>query len=395
MTILFVLIVHIVRSFIPFETYINLTITCLLWSFLIVILFKDVVIKKITVFLLYFVALTAADVLGRFIIAILLNTTNSHKSPIGIQRYVGMTIIGILTFPFLSCISMFANRKKGIVTLKYWVMMLLFPVFSLFIVVFTDTFIIMSGTSDIDCFFFLSIIIVGLIYFNMMVFEFIDSYSTKLQLETAEQLIRQQEENYHLLEINERELRKLRHNINEHIAVIQSIVDNNPASESNELMQSIKKLASLPTSITYTNDATLDSILNIECKKATEEGIQYLVKTQNISDPINIAPLDKSTILCNAINNAIEACQVVSSEKFIVIDIASNNNVVKICIKNSSLPITIKNNSIITSKPDIFNHGFGIESIRMALKKYNGIFNISYINGVAKCTIVADNPKLQ
>lgn len=390
--IAFVLLVHIGRSFIPFETYTNIAITCLLWSILAAVLFKDIIIKKITVLLLYFVALTAADVLGRFIMAILLNTANSYKSPVGIQRYVGMTVIGILLFAFLSCIAIFSNRKKEAITLKYWLMMMLFPIFSLFIVIITDTFIVMSGTGDIRCFILLLVIIVGLIYFNMMVFEFIDSYSAKLQLETAERLIKQQEENYHLLEINERELRKLRHNINEHIAVIQSIVDNSSVSESKELMQSVKKLASLPTSITYTNDATLDSILNIECKKATEKGIQYLVKTQNIAEPINIAPLDKSTILCNAIDNAIEACQSLS-EKFIVIDISSDINKVKICIQNSSRPLTVKNNLIVSTKADHINHGFGIESIRMTLAKYNGIFNITYGDGIAKCVIVADNQK--
>ena len=388
-----VLLIHIGRSFLALNTYLNLVITFILWSILITLLFDGVGIKKFTVMLIYFFVAIVADTLGRYIIALVLHTANSYTSPKGIERYVGMTIMCILTFSLLSIIAVFSNIKKKTISLKYWVMIMLFPLFSLFIVVTADKFIVMSRTNDINCFILLLITIVGLIYFNIMVFEFIDSYSTKMQLESARQLIRQQEENYHLLEINENELRKLRHNIDEHMAVIQSMIDNNAISESKDLTQSVKRLSLEPTSVTYTNDSALDSILNVECEKAIDKGIQYLVKTQNITTPINISPIDKSTILCNAIDNAIDACQSLS-EKFIVIDIASNASTVKICIKNSSPPLNIKNHTMFTTKTDILNHGFGIESIRVTLKKYDGIFDISYNDGIASSVIIANNPKI-
>ena len=74
-----------------------------------------------------------------------------------------------------------------------------------------------------------------------------------------------------------------------------------------QFIKSLKGLSELPLSVIYTNDITLDSILNVECKKATLAHIQYSVKVQNITEPLNISPADKSTILCNVIDNAIEA----------------------------------------------------------------------------------------
>ena len=194
-----VLLIHIGRSFLALNTYLNLVITFILWSILITLLFDGVGIKKFTVMLIYFFVAIVADTLGRYIIALVLHTANSYTSPKGIERYVGMTIMCILTFSLLSIIAVFSNIKKKTISLKYWVMIMLFPLFSLFIVVTADKFIVMSRTNDINCFILLLITIVGLIYFNIMVFEFIDSYSTKMQLESARQLIRQQEENYHLL----------------------------------------------------------------------------------------------------------------------------------------------------------------------------------------------------
>lgn len=43
-------------------------------------------------------------------------------------------------------------------------------------------------------------------------------------------------------------------------------------------------------------------------QKAAASKIQYTVKVNRITEPLNIIAADKSTILSNAIDNAIEAC---------------------------------------------------------------------------------------
>lgn len=104
----------------------------------------------------------------------------------------------------------------------------------------------------------LIVIVVGLLYFNIAVFEFIDNYSAKLQLKTAEELIKMQEENYRLLEMNEKDLRALRHNISKHMSIMQNMLERNNISETQEFMHSLKSLSALPLGIVYTNDITLD-----------------------------------------------------------------------------------------------------------------------------------------
>ncbi|RGF87959.1 GHKL domain-containing protein, partial [Firmicutes bacterium AM55-24TS] len=209
--------------------------------------------------------------------------------------------------------------------------------FSLFIVICTDAFILLANIHSIKYIILLLIIALGLLYFNTVVFEFIDSYSSKLQLEAAKELIAAQEENYRLLENNEATLRILQHNINKHMGIMNNIVSNN-SSAAKEFAQSLKDLTAVPLGIVYTNDMILDAILNLECKKAAAAKIQYTVKINHITEPLNITSTDKSTILCNAIDNAIEACYQVN-EKFIIINIASDKQYIKVQIENSSLPI--------------------------------------------------------
>ena len=373
--------------FIP--TYINFGITFALWIVLLIILFDGSPIRKALMISIYFVIFIVCDMLTRFTVASILNITYSTSSPTGLERYLGMVISLILNFVMIYSVSLFIRKRQTTLSLKYWIMLLLFPLFSLFIVICTDALILLANIHSIKYIILLLIIVLGLLYFNTVVFEFIDSYSSKLQLEAAQELIAAQEENYRLLENNETTLRILQHNINKHMEIMDNIVSNDmPAAK--EFAQSLKDLTAIPLGIVYTNDTVLDAILNLECKKAAASKIQYTVKVNRITEPLNIIAADKSTILSNAIDNAIEACYK-TREKFIIIDIASDKQHIKIQIENSSLPIKIKSNTILTTKKNTALHGFGLKSIKQTIKKYNGYLKISYKDGITTLIILMDN----
>lgn len=390
-TITLISTIHILRSFVLIPTYINFTITLALWSVFLIVLFDGTVIRKLIILLIYFVVLIICDILARFITASILDVAYNTLGTTGLQRYIGMAVNLLLNFTMIYSISLFISRKQTTLPFKYLIMLLLFPIFSLFIVISADALMVIANIHDIKYIFMLLIIIVGLLYFNTVVFEFIDSYSSKLQLAAAEELLAKQEENYQLLESNEATLRILRHNINKHMEVMKNMIDSHNISEPKEFIKSLNNLSSISTGIVYTNDITLDAILNVECKKAVSAQIQYTVKVNRITEPLNIQSADKSVILCNAIDNAIEACSKVD-EKFVIIDIASDKQYIKICIENSSLPIKIKNNIIPTTKKNVLYHGLGLKSITQTIKKYNGRLNISYDNGITTLTILMDNP---
>ena len=389
-TVIIISTIHIARSFIPIPTYINFSITFALWCVFLILLFDGSYIRKIIMLLIYFVIVVLCDILVRFIVDFILGIAYNTLSTTGLQRYLGMALNLLLNFVMIYSVSLFVSRKQTSMPFKYWIMLLLFPIFSLFIIISTDILMVLANIHDIKYIFLLIIIIFGLLYFNTVVFEFIDSYSSKLQLKAAEELILKQEENYELLARNETTLRTLNHNIHKHMAIMQNMIDNHYVSEPQEFTQSLKSLSALPLGIIYTNDITLDSILNVECKKATAANIEYTVKVNHIVEPLNILPADKSTILCNALDNAIEATSKMA-EKFVIIDISSDKKYIKICIENSSLPLRTKDDVILTTKKNAFLHGIGLNSIRQTIKKYNGRLNISYDNGITTLIILMDN----
>ena len=152
---------------------------------------------------------------------------------------------------------------------------------------------------------FIAVLVLG--YINVMIFDFFDYYEKGLQAQTLDIILKSNEENYRILEENEKELYILRHDILKHMTEIKEmlIAGNHEAAE--KYVEDINNIVLKHTSISRTGNLVLDTILNIENKKAIALGIKYDVKL-NISENINVSSVDLSRILYNAIDNAIEAC---------------------------------------------------------------------------------------
>ena len=89
-------------------------------------------------------------------------------------------------------------------------------------------------------------------------------------------------------------------------------------------------------------------------------------------------PEDISIIFGNALDNAIEENEKLPLEdRYINISLVYDTSL--IC-KISNACRCKKINILKTSKTDKSNHGFGIENIKSALEKYNGIINIEQTN---------------
>lgn len=385
------MLIHIFRSFYIKTTYPNYLITILLFTCVALLLYKDSVVKRLGSFFLYFFVMLSSDVLARSLLSVMFNISNTPMQHyMGPIRYIGMSIVSIITFTILSLVSSFIKKRSAQVDLRYWIITALFPIFSLFIVVSCDIFLIISGTSNVNHAALLSAIMLCLLFFNAILFDFMESYSARLQLEKANLLISQQQENYNNIQISENELSRLRHDILNHISTMETMLSESKIKDAEKLLEDLKKSPQLSKSLVYTNDSALDAILNFNFKKAEKLGVKYLVKTNGMTTQINMTPLDKSTVLSNALSNAFEACESME-EKFIVVSIDSDKSKFRICIENSSLPPKKSNGFLVTTKEDFKNHGYGIANMKSTIEKYNGNLTISHKDGITTLIMMGNN----
>lgn len=122
-----------------------------------------------------------------------------------------------------------------------------------------------------------------------------------------------------------------------------------------------------------TGNEGLDAALIKTIPKCREQGISFCYSVLGRLSHIN--SVDFGVLMDNLLNNAIEACQKVSSDKLIDLTVRNMETGIVLYLTNSISESVLKNNPKLKShKPEHGYHGFGIESIRRIVDKYSGTY---------------------
>ena len=127
----------------------------------------------------------------------------------------------------------------------------------------------------------------------------------------------------------------------------------------------------------YSGIATVDFILNYKENAGRERGISFQIEANVLFCPLKESEM--CILLGNLLDNAIEACVAYPGEKRLAVKVVLEE-VLFFSIQNTCNPVTIQNNCIATTKPNPHLHGFGLENVKMILKKYHGEFSMKYEN---------------
>ena len=93
-----------------------------------------------------------------------------------------------------------------------------------------------------------------------------------------------------------------------------------------------------------------------------------------------ITPTDLCVIFGNTIDNAMEACEKLNdnSDKTIKVECKCNSGFMFLNMSNPvDKKVSIKNNSIKTTKTNSALHGFGLYSLNKVIKKHDGEIKLS------------------
>lgn len=184
-------------------------------------------------------------------------------------------------------------------------------------------------------------------------------------------------EEYALLSEKYEQTRIIRHDINEHLSVLNTLIDENP-KKAKEYLKEIYEKEESAQYVRFSNNKILNILLSKKRALCVKQGIEFII------DPIQadldfIGNMDIVTLFSNLINNAIES-SIKSEDKKIFLNIGTvNENFVVIKMDNSCdvKPVVI-NSKLRTIKDNENLHGIGMNSIRRVVKSYNGDLKWSY-----------------
>ncbi|CEN21892.1 ATP-binding protein [Paraclostridium sordellii] len=188
-----------------------------------------------------------------------------------------------------------------------------------------------------------------------------------------------QYQNYVNLQEAQSKVRKLYHDMKNHITCIQGIYGHNELAE--KYIENIKNELDEWKSIFMTGNMILDIILNDKKKICDKNNIDFYVEI-NFSNCGFMDMLDVCSIFSNMIDNAIEACIKIKDKdtnRFIKIKGTMVNGFFVIKCENSKInDIKFKYNNIKTDKKNSYLHGIGVKSIKSSVQKYDGDVFIDY-----------------
>lgn len=185
-----------------------------------------------------------------------------------------------------------------------------------------------------------------------------------------------QEDYYKKIIDNYSNIRKFKHDIKGHLAVVNELINSKNYDEANVYIGNMSE-AITGKNIYNTNNIYISSILNSFDQSFIDNKIEFDLSYYIISD-LKMNSMDICSLFYNLILNAVEANLKIEDKRFIKLYIANikNNVLIKIVNpvdENFNLDI-IKENK--TTKEDKENHGFGLITINNIISKYNG--NIDY-----------------
>ncbi len=292
----------------------------------------------------------------------------------GIGRVLGM--IGTKVFDFwivvYSC-RIYKSKVKSL-PLKYWILILMMPFLSAVIINLVFT----ANENDKSMMSSYMICIGGLLYLNLSVFNYFESYDKQIRLAALEKISEKENENYQAIAGSYEEIRNIKHDLKNQVSLLNDLIKKEDYTTAQRHMKQLYSFVESAASICYTGNSAVDSIINLNGDYAKSKAIRFMTKI-NVGE-IHFDTVGMCRILGNALDNAIEACERIDAkEKCICLMMNQSKNKLIIEINNTSPAVDI--NNLTTSKANKIIHGIGLKSIKQAVNSMNGHISYSYENG--------------
>lgn len=203
---------------------------------------------------------------------------------------------------------------------------------------------------------------------------------------------------YEAMEQQHFEVRRLKHDLANHIQILSALPEEKRAAYAAELSGN----TALSHSFAYCGDSTVNAVLTV--KKSAMERCHIRLKAEiDIPSPLPYDRTDLCALYANALDNAMEACMKLNeAQREIFLKSKARKGVFCLEISNPD-PEAPKNESVTrtkkragsasekrpeyspllpTSKPNKASHGFGLQSIQEIVKRYHGSLEIKTEDGV-------------
>ncbi len=184
------------------------------------------------------------------------------------------------------------------------------------------------------------------------------------------------------------EIRQIRHDMKQSYTVNETLLSENRTSDAMEYIRAGKSAITKTEVLVDVGNDFVNSILNSKLTAAKQLGIEVICSS--VKDISGIEAVDLCTLLGNLLDNAIEAAeQCLPENRLIEVKITSFDGKLIIQVANSIKHSVLNGNKELKStKSDLSEHGFGVKSIRLIVKKYQGSVKYFEDDNLLNCRVI-------
>ncbi len=230
----------------------------------------------------------------------------------------------------------------------------------------------------------LSIVLISFFIVNLLVYYLyyvlVKEHRRATEMAAMQLRLAQDKEFYERMDALYREFQSLRHELKNHFAVMQSLLQDKDYGKLQAYFENFsgKHLPQLEQF--QCQNRIITSVITQQMNAARAEGI-HLDAVAAVPEKLGIADGDLCSMLSNMLDNGIEGCRRAGG-KLVRATLHTEKNCLFITVTNpAEEDVLQKNPKLSTTKSDPAAHGFGIPLLRRIAEQYDGIVSFSEEDG--------------
>lgn len=218
-------------------------------------------------------------------------------------------------------------------------------------------------------------------------------FTISIQQNMERKNLKLQKSYYEELEQSQAQIRRFRHDMNNHLGVIRSLFYSGSQKEAEQYLGEVEKQMAVHSRV-FCQNSIVNAVLNAKYNLAVEQHIDCFFHI-DLQKLIGIDDISLCCLFANTLDNAIEASVKIPDPDDRHISLkarVTESGYFTFEISNARQNAILEQKGILKSdKEDAASHGLGLSNVREMVEKYSGTLDISYTEDTFTVTVLIRN----